>query len=143
MRLVTAFYAFFKALLHTDCAHERINRNQSGSYCPDCGYQVHVTWTMLRCRKCTAKRLPRKDLDGSVVPMYHFCQHCGTHDTQIVKKVNINPHEMPYAILTKDVDYLNDTIRPVERPHNPFEVLSKEAKVFDGEVVKKHTIAEA
>ena len=46
---------------------------------------------------------------------------------------------MPYAVLSKDVDYSEERLEERKRPdHNPFEIFSaKGTGVVDGEVVSK------
>lgn len=146
MRLFVALYAFCKHLFETPCEHSRVNK--SGGYCPDCGYQVRILWAMIRCRRCTARRLPRRDLDGSVAPMFRYCRHCGSADFQLIKKPRIHAHEMTYAVNVKDVDYTSDNgsehrgdpFRGVPKPANPFEAYA-DSRVVEGEVVGKRYVS--
>lgn len=136
-----AFYTFFQLLLEGECAHSRVDKNKSGTYCPDCGYQVQVQWSVVRCRTCTSKRLPKQRLDGKVAPMFKYCNHCGGVDYQVIKKHSVNAHELPYALMVKEIDY-SEHHRPqkeyVKPTVNPFASAIDGFHVVEGQVVHNH-----
>lgn len=144
MRVLKAMYAFYKQLFFQSCTHERVTKDKSGSFCPDCGYQVKVIWNMLRCRTCGTKRHPRQELDGVISPIFKYCQHCGGHDVQLLKRHKINAHEMGYAIAIKEIDYTESKPLSAQEANaryghckNPFENLGHTPRVVNGEVLKK------
>ena len=150
MKLVRALYAFYRQLFGAECEHPHLREKTAsgpldhgikGTFCPDCGYKVAMLWTMVRCRNCISKRTPRKCLDGSVGPLYRYCEHCGSTDYQVIKKQRLAAHEVPYAMLCADVDYSEErcTGKQYQSPinnrlDNPFAAFSG-AAVVEGEVV--------
>lgn len=139
MQFLKALYAFYQTLLSHECEHTRVTSTPGqpakAGYCPDCGYKVAMVWTLCRCRTCGSKRHPKKQIDGRVSTLYKFCQHCGESDFQIIKKEKINIHEMPYALLTKEIDYAEERIPSPKRAANPFEL--PRLDIVEGEVVRK------
>ena len=138
-----ALIAFYQTLFGGDCDHKRVQAapgqaNRSG-YCPDCGYKILLLWTLCRCRTCGSKRHPSKGMDGRIRPLYRYCQHCGQSDYQIIKREKINVHEMPYAILCKEIDYREERIISPRRSKNPFE-LYKGLNIVEGEVLSKEYV---
>lgn len=143
MLLIKAFNAFYQTLFGGECEHKRVQAvpgqaNKSG-YCPDCGYKILLMWTLCRCRTCGSKRHPTQGMDGRIRTLYRYCQHCGQADYQILKRDKINVHEMPYAILTKEVDYSEERLSNPKRAHNPFE-LHKGLNIVEGEVLNKEYV---
>lgn len=139
MQLIKALYAFYQTLLARECEHKQVKANPghaSRGYCPDCGYKVILLWTLCRCRTCGSKRHPKQSLDGRIAPLYKYCQHCGQSDFQIIKRDKINVHEMPYAILTREIDYSEERLTQPKRAHNPFEVKKKGLNIVEGEVLR-------
>lgn len=142
MRLVRALYAFYRHLFGAECEHPHLrdkmtHGEQCGGFCPDCGYKVAMKWAMVRCRNCVSKRTPKKNLDGSIGPMYRYCEHCGSTDFQVIKKAKLHAHEMPYAVMSAEVDYSDEQPRKkVYTPpkENPFAAFAN--NVVEGEVVK-------
>lgn len=146
MRLMRAIYAFYRQLFGGECEHPRLrDKMTSGdkpcAFCPDCGYRVAMMWALVRCRNCVAKRTPKKNLDSSVGPMFRYCEHCGSTDFQIIKKTRLHAHEMPYAVMSAEIDYTD------ERPHqkeyapkeNPFAAYST-SPVVEGEVLNSEYV---
>lgn len=144
MQLLRAFYAFYRALLIRECEHPRVTSSskqaQAVRFCPDCGYQVRICWTLCRCRTCGSRRHPKKDPEGRVSPLYRYCQHCGQVDYQIIHKNSLSVHEILYAILTKLIDYSEDAGRPAtqtSKPRgNPFEIY-RGLNIVEGEVLSQ------
>lgn len=139
MQLIKALAAFYQTLFYRDCEHQRVTTRPGhpacDSYCPDCGYKVLLRWTLCRCRTCGSRRHPKLGADGRISALYRYCQHCGQTDYQIVKKDKINVHEMPYALLTKEVDYSEDRLNRPKRADNPFEAV-KGLDIVEGEVLR-------
>lgn len=142
MQIVRALVAFYQTLFYRECEHKRVTSRPGESahsgYCPDCGYKVLLMWTLCRCRTCGSKRHPKLGMDGRVSTLYRYCQHCGQADYQIVKKEKLNVHEMPYAILTKEIDYSEERLPNPKRAHNPFEAYrGRGLDIVEGEVLKR------
>ncbi|HEY9745741.1 MAG TPA: hypothetical protein V6C99_05945 [Oculatellaceae cyanobacterium] len=140
MQLLKALAAFYQTLLGGECEHPRVQavpgQASTAGYCPDCGYKVLLMWTLCRCRTCGSKRHPSRGMDGKVRPLYRYCQHCGQMDYQIIKRNKINIHEMPYAILTKEVDYSEERLFGPKKAPNPFEI-HRRINIVEGEVLHK------
>lgn len=139
MQLIKALAAFYQTLFHRDCEHKRVSPRPGEAlgacFCPDCGYKIQVMWTLCRCRTCGSKRHPKLGMDGRVSTLYKYCQHCGQADYQIIKKDKINVHEMPYALLTKDINYSEERLFKPKPTHNPFEAV-KGLDIVEGEVLR-------
>jgi hypothetical protein len=141
MQLLRAFYAFYRTLVERECEHRQIasppGATRTSGFCPDCGYQVRIGWTFCRCRTCGSKRHPKQEPDGRISPLYRYCQHCGQADYQIIRKERIHAYEMPYAILTKEIDYTEERRQPsAHRAENPFEIYRR-LDIVEGEVLRK------
>lgn len=162
VKLVRALYAFYRQLVGGECEHARLrdqctSGKKTGTFCPDCGYNVQMLWAMVRCRNCIGKRIPRKNLDGTVAPMYRYCEHCGSTDFQVIKKPRLAAYEMPYAVMCAEVDYSEgrqptgaNPLPPKEyrsprynRLNNPFAIFSGENNIVDGEVIRSEFVGRA
>lgn len=125
LRLLRALHAFCRALLESECLHARLP-NVSGSgvkspvYCPDCGYPVRLWWALCRCRTCGSKRPARRDTDGRIRARHRYCVHCGQAGYRLIRKERIQLHEMPYAVLTRDIDDRENEPALDKRAANPF-----------------------
>ena len=145
VQLLKAIYAFCDALLTRECEHPRINNLQSGCFCPDCGYKIKVVWTIVRCRTCASRRLPRKTPDGKVKPTFRYCQHCGSSEYQLLHKQRLHVHELMYAIAIKEIDYSTDEksalgeFESAPNLHNPFRKTRANFDVVEGEVLRKES----
>jgi hypothetical protein len=141
MQLGKALAAFYSALFNSDCEHPRVaprgQANTHTAFCPDCGYKVRALWSLCRCRTCGSKRQPKRSMDGRVSPLYRYCQHCGQTDFQLIKKDRINVHEMPYALLTKEVDYTEERQLSPKPLSNPFEAAYRNLDIVEGEVLHR------
>lgn len=145
MQVVKALYAFYSHLFYSECEHKQVEtaagHAKRKGFCPDCGYKIALLWTICRCRTCGSKRQLRKNLDGRVMPLSRYCQHCGEIDYQIVKKEKINVHEMPYALLSKEIDYSEERLQTSRRAENPFQkAQGRGFHVVEGEVVRQEII---
>lgn len=140
MQLLKALAAFYQMLWRAECEHRRMpGQGDKSGYCPDCGYKVVLLWTLCRCRTCGSKRYPTQGLDGRIRPLYRYCQHCGQPDYQIIKRQKIHGHEMPYAILSREIDYTEERLSKPKRAPNPFE-LRPCFNVVEGEVLKREYV---
>lgn len=141
MQLFKALAAFYTALFNSDCEHPRVAPRGEGTphaaFCTDCGYKVRAMWSICRCRTCGSKRQPKRGMDGRVSPLYRYCQHCGQTDFQLIKKDRINVHEMPYALLTKEIDYTEERQPSPKRSPNPFEAAYRNLDIVEGEVLHR------
>lgn len=140
MRLLKALAAFYQTLFFRECEHPHVTskpgESTNSGFCPDCGYKILMMWTLCRCRTCGSKRHNRLSADGRVSTLYKYCQHCGQGDYQIIKKDRINVHEMPYALLTKEIDYSEERLSNPKRAANPFEAYRK-LDIVEGEVLHR------
>ena len=147
MQLFRALAAFYTALFNSDCEHPRVappgmtpdgSSKLHSSFCGDCGYKIRALWSICRCRTCGSKRQPKRGMDGRVSPLYRYCQHCGQTDFQLIKRDRINVHEMPYALLTKEIDYTEERQASPKRPaNNPFEFSARTLDIVEGEVLNR------
>lgn len=147
MRILQAFAAFCQALRADECEHSALTSRRDGdvcsSYCPDCGYKVLLLWTLCRCRTCGSRRIPKRGLDGGISPQHRYCRHCGQSDYRIVKKRRLTIHEIPYAVLTPEVDYTEESFPPPEcktrrrEVNNPFTAASTGPHVVEGTVLHR------
>ena len=150
MRLFKAVAAFCAALLtHDECDHPHVapsgtsssgTRKSSAAFCTQCGYKIMALWSLCRCRTCGGKRQPRRGMDGKIRPLYRYCQHCGQTDFQLIKRERIHAHELPYAILTKEIDYTEErrtTPQQAARSDNPFEAAYRTLNIVEGEVLRR------
>lgn len=152
MSLVKAFYAFYRRLFEPECVHALVKPLAGGSICPECGYQVQIIWHLIRCRSCGSKRHTKRTPDNAVRPLYKYCQHCGGTDYQLVKREHIQVYEVPYAVCSKEVNYLEPVPEYVSgRPrypaaHNPFERRTRPVvaqAIVEGVVLKKTELIRA
>src|SRR5690242_10790418 len=146
MQLFKAVAAFYSALFNSDCDHPLVappgaapdgSSRPYKTFCPDCGYKIRALWSLCRCRTCGAKRQPKQGMDGRVRPLYRYCQHCGQTDFQLIKRDRIHAYEMPYAILTKEIDYTEERMATPKRPANPFEAPTRTLDIVEGEVLHR------
>ena len=77
-------------------------------------------------------------MDGRIRPLYRYCQHCGQTDFQLIKRDRIHAHEMPYALLTKEIDYTEER-KPSSkrRANNPFDLSERTLDIVEGEVLHR------
>lgn len=143
MDLAQAMYCFYRYLAAPQCAHPHVSFYRKAGYCPDCGYKIKLLWTFVRCRKCGAKRIPRQQIDGSVVPLQKYCIHCGTTDYCLVKKEKIEAHDLLYCVAGKEIDYSaesgeEDVFLRSNHP-SPFHLKPEHIKpeIVEGYVVRK------
>ena len=164
MKLVRALYAFYRQLFGAECEHPHLrdqceSGKRTGTFCPDCGYKVQMLWAMVRCRNCIGKRVPKKNLDSSIAPMYRYCEHCGSTDFQVIKKSRLAAYEMPFAVMCAEVDYAEERqstpgkgLPPKEysaprynRLNNPFAIFNGEGglNIVEGEVLRSEFVGRA
>ena len=125
MGLLRAFYAFYRALVVTVCTHPNTGtKGENSGFCPDCGYKVRLRWNLCRCRTCGARRGVHIALDGQISPKERYCSQCGNHEYRLVQKEKIHGYELPYAALTREIDYLDQCIntgfKSSKATSNPF-----------------------
>lgn len=148
MQLFKALAAFYSALFYSECEHLRVappsmtptgSKLSTSAFCPDCGYKIRALWSLCRCRTCGGKRQPKKGMDGKIRPLYRYCQHCGQTDFQLIKRDRIHVHELPYALLTKEIDYTEERKPSPKKPvtDNPFEAAYRQLDIVEGEVIHR------
>jgi len=58
----------------------------------------------------------------------------------LIKRERIHAHELPYAILTKEIDYTEErrtTPQQAARSDNPFEAAYRTLNIVEGEVLRR------
>lgn len=111
-RLIRALGAFLRVWYRSgDCNHARVDITKGTCYCPDCGYKVKVTWNLLSCRRCNARRLPKASVFGPVQPKELFCKHCGYDQVQLIKKDHIEAYELPFAVSELQTEFDEASVR--------------------------------
>jgi hypothetical protein len=111
VRLFRALYAFYRTLFSSNCEHKSVSgSSKKGNFCPDCGYRIKLLWNLCRCKTCGARRTLSRALDGWISPKERHCSHCGDSAYQLVQKEQIHGYELPYATLTREIDYLDQCI---------------------------------
>jgi len=85
----------------TKCSHNKIYPFSDGTYCPDCGQEIKLSWLILRCECCSTKRKSHFFM-GKLTPEDKFCKKCGGHEyyTDIREKIEFFDYE--YAIILKE-----------------------------------------
>jgi len=77
-------------------------------------------------------------MDGRISPLYRYCQHCGQTDFQLIKRDRIHVHEMPYALLIKEIDYTEERKpSPKRQANNPFDLSERTLDIVEGEVLQR------
>jgi hypothetical protein len=126
-----AVAAFFNVLAHQSCHHTGVQLQQpagkspmAGVRCTHCGYKIKLVWVMLKCHGCSAKRHPKPaagyinetvPIDTQFSALTPCCRHCGSSGIKVSKRDAIDAHDLPYALLLKEVDYRDE----VEPDHVP------------------------
>lgn len=83
------------------CAHEKITPDSIGNFCPDCGQEIILSWYILRCKCCSAKRQSNLIIN-SILPTEKFCSKCGSKEFVIEKQDKLNFYDYNYAVLIKE-----------------------------------------
>ncbi len=84
------------------CTHEGITPNMECGYCPDCGKFIENEWYITRCPCCGVK-LKAMNRNGKIVPQYHYCTNCGSHEYSVEKIEKIDFININFAVLVKKV----------------------------------------
>ena len=101
--------SLFIPLFRKKCTHDKIQPNQEGGYCPDCGKYIQNEWFVTRCSCCGVK-MKAMVKNGQVVPQYHYCSNCGSEEFSVEKIDQINFIDINFAaLLKKEVE---DVIHP-------------------------------
>ncbi len=83
------------------CSHDRVYPLASGSFCPDCGYQIKIFWQILRCDCCSSKRKAFFSR-SRLIPVEKFCTKCGSSEFYIEKKEKVQFFDYEYAVILKE-----------------------------------------
>ena len=144
MELYRALYAFYHQLVSRECDHSRVQLGQNHAFCPDCGYKITLQWTLLKCRQCDSKRVPKKTPDGRIVPLHKYCRHCGSSDSRLVKRERIDAYDLLYAISTKEIDYSEERKPAWERPvtAQPSARAPQSLDIVEGQVIRKRYVSQ-
>jgi hypothetical protein len=84
--------------------------------------------------------LATQEADGRIRARHRYCPHCGQEGYRLVRKERIHLHEMPYAVLTRDIDDREGESVPDKRTRNPFAdgrvAAGKALDIVEGVVVR-------
>ena len=83
------------------CTHNKIYPLSEGSFCPDCGLEIKISWQILRCECCSTKRKTHFFMN-KLVPKEKFCKKCGSSDYYIEIKEKIEFFDYEYAVILKE-----------------------------------------
>lgn len=86
------------------CSHENMPVDGSSKYCPDCGKEIEISWYVLRCGHCSARR-NAKTLFDSFEPVEKYCSKCGAKGHYLEKKEKLEFFDMNYAFMRKEQVY--------------------------------------
>lgn len=89
---------FFKN--HNKCKHKKITPFSAGSFCPDCGREIKISWLIMRCACCQSKRRACV-VFNSLAPVDKYCIKCGDSDYYTEKKGGIEFFDLEYAAISK------------------------------------------
>lgn len=97
---------------HNKCKHKKVTPFSTGSFCPDCGEEIKISWIILRCSCCQSKRHTRVAFN-SLFPRDKFCIKCGDSAYYTEKKETIDYFEVEYAVISKQEINENIGIREI------------------------------
>ena len=83
------------------CNHNKIYPFSDGTFCPDCGQEIKISWQLLRCECCSSKRNVRVFFN-KILPEEKFCKKCGSSEYYIETKEKIEFFDYEYAIILKE-----------------------------------------
>lgn len=96
------FFSFFKH--GKKCLHKKMVPLSAGSFCPDCGKKIEISWLILRCKCCKSRR-KAKVIFNSVVPDDKYCIKCGEEVCFLERRETLDFFEFDFAIISrKEVD---------------------------------------
>lgn len=88
-------------LFNTKCTHNKIYPFSDGTFCPDCGQEIKISWRILRCDDCSTKRKTHFFM-GKLVPEEKFCKKCGSSEYYIETREKIEFFDYEYAVILKE-----------------------------------------
>src|SRR5574344_563997 len=94
------FISYFKS--KNTCNHDKISPDIDCGYCPDCGEFIENQWFIVRCACCGIKE-KATIVKGKIIPQSNFCKNCGSNEFEIEKIVKINPSDLHFAVLVKQI----------------------------------------
>lgn len=83
------------------CIHDKISPLTPGEFCPDCGAEIKISWQLLRCDCCLAKR-KFNILRNKIVPEDKFCKNCGSAEYYLETKERPEFFDYGYAVILKE-----------------------------------------
>lgn len=98
-QFVTGWKSFWG---QSPCTHPKVTAVSHGSHCPDCGQNIAIAWRQLLCTGCNSKRLLKHGHTNAQALETH-CRHCGESSTTWVTKAHIQPYEILYSVVQKQV----------------------------------------
>lgn len=94
----------------TKCPHNKIYPFSDGTFCPDCGQEIKISWRILRCECCSTKRKAHFFIN-KLVPEEKFCKKCGSPEYFIDIREKIEFFDYEYAIILKEEVKINSKIK--------------------------------
>lgn len=94
----TMFNFFFRYF--NKCSHKKLMPFSAGSFCPDCGREVEITWLIPRCECCNTRR-KAKVVFNSLHTEDKFCIKCGGSGFYTESKTELELFDVDYAIISK------------------------------------------
>ena len=92
----------FMEFFNRECKHEKFPADKDIGYCPDCGELIENQWFIMRCSCCGVKH-KAVCRHGKFVPVYKFCENCGSKEFGVERINKINFIDINYAVLVKTV----------------------------------------
>lgn len=103
MRMINLVNKMIRKLFGGKCSHNSVNQYEKGSYCPDCGNKIKLSWIILRCQQCKALRMSKVNPNGDITPLKEYCSDCGNQSWFSRKKDTLDVFESFYAIAVKEI----------------------------------------
>lgn len=82
------------------CKHNKVTPFSAGSFCPDCGKEIQISWLILRCSCCETKRRANV-VFNNLVPRDKYCIKCGGSTYYRETKEKIDFFELEYSAISK------------------------------------------
>ena len=84
------------------CSHPNITPENPIAYCGECGELVEINWYLLRCERCTKKRLSYLK-NKELVPQEKYCTNCGGKHYTKEKLEKLSFFDVYFAVPVKTI----------------------------------------